>query len=172
MKKWMALILTGVMMLGCTGTAFAAETKVSVDGKPVVFSDAKPFVDENGRTMVPLRPVANAMGLDVEWQQQFQTATFSRSYVPGLEVLGVDGRMIYMAVVFTIGSPNVEGSGKVELYEGGIEPVFDSFSMDTTPVVKDGRTYAPLRYLAESFGYDVGWDNATKTVTVKNYRMQ
>ena len=172
MKKWMAWILTGIMMLGCAGTAFAAETKVNVDGRPVVFTDAKPFVDENGRTMVPLRPVANAMGLNVEWNQEFQTATFSESYDPGIEGLGAEGRMVYMAVVFTIGSPDVEVSGKVELYEGGMEPIFDGFTMDTTPVVKDGRTYAPLRYLAESFGYDVGWDGATSTVVIENNRMQ
>ena len=172
MKKMMALILTGIMILGCFGTAFAAETQVTVDGKPVVFTDAKPFVDENGRTMVPLRPVANAMGLNVEWDAESQTASFYRIYDPGMEGVVSYGKLIQMAVIFKIGSPDVEISGKVQLYPDGVEPIFDGYSMDTAPVVKDGRTYAPLRYLAQSFGYDVGWDNATKTVTVENNRMQ
>ena len=76
MKKIAALILTGIMTFGCFGTAFAAETKVSVDGVPVAFTDAKPFVDENGRTMVPLRPIADAMGLQVGWIQEQQMAIF------------------------------------------------------------------------------------------------
>ena len=50
--------------------------------------------------------------------------------------------------------------------------IADRFEMDTTAVVKDGRTYAPLRYMVQSFGYDVGWDQETKTVMVENYRMQ
>ncbi|MBQ5589731.1 MAG: hypothetical protein IIU70_06245, partial [Anaerotignum sp.] len=29
-----------------------------------------------------------------------------------------------------------------------------------------------VRYMVQSFGYDVGWDKETKTVTVENYRMQ
>ena len=77
MKKIAALILTGILAFGCFSTAFAAETKVSVDGVPVVFTDAKPFVDENGRTMVPLRPIANAMGLEVAWDATTQTAAFT-----------------------------------------------------------------------------------------------
>lgn len=172
MKKVTALILTGIMLLGCAGTAFAAEAKVTVDGKPVVFTDAKPFVDENGRTLVPLRPVANAMGLNVEWDGAQQKAIFYRTYTPGVEGVISYGKLVQMAVEFKIGSPDVAISGKVQLEPDGMEPIFDGYSMDTAPVVKDGRTYAPLRYLAQSFGYDVGWDNATKTVTVENNRMQ
>ena len=50
--------------------------------------------------------------------------------------------------------------------------IVDQFQMDTTAVVKEGRTYAPVRYMVQSFGYDVGWDKETKTVIVENYRMQ
>lgn len=179
MKKLAALVLTGIMMLGCFGIVYAAETQVTVDGKPVVFTDAKPYVDENGRTMVPLRPVANAIGLEVTWDARSQTAIFSETYDPGIEGFGanvdgkqVAGRMVYMSLSFVIDSSDVEMFGKVELDDGGMTMVVDGFTMDTTPVVKDGRTYAPLRYLAQSFGYDVGWDKATSTVTVENNRMQ
>ena len=179
MKRIIAGILTGILTLGCAGTAFAAETKVTVDGKQVVFTDAKPFVDKNGRTLVPLRPVANAMGLDVNWDARAQPATFSTTYNPGIEGFGADvdgrqvsGRMVYMSLSFLMGSKEVETFGKVELDDGeGMTVIVDDFQMDTMPVIKDGRTYAPLRYLAESFGYLVGWDSETSTVTVTGHRM-
>lgn len=179
MKRKIALVLTGLLSMGCFSAAYGAETKVTVDGTPVVFSDAKPFVDENGRTMVPLRPVAKAMGLDVVWDSRSQTATFSETYDPGIEGFGanvdgkqVSGRITYMSLSFEIGSSEVELFGKVELDgDKGTTIVRDSFAMDTKPVVKDGRTYAPLRYMAESFGYSVSWDGAASTVILENYRM-
>ena len=36
--------------------------------------------------------------------------------------------------------------------------------MDTAAVIVNSRTYAPIRYLAEFFGYKVDWDGKTKTV--------
>jgi hypothetical protein len=38
--------------------------------------------------------------------------------------------------------------------------------MDTAAVIADGRTYAPVRYLAEYFGYVVKWDGTTRMVCV------
>ena len=88
MKKIMALLLAGMMILGSAGTVLAKEIHVMVNGRQVEFTDAKPFVDENGRTMVPLRPVADAMGIDVEWDRRTKTAVFSETYDPGIEVFG------------------------------------------------------------------------------------
>ena len=52
MKKFGALLLAGMMIFGSFGTAFAKEIKVTVDGTPVVFTDAVPFVDENAAYFV------------------------------------------------------------------------------------------------------------------------
>lgn len=179
MKKLMALFLAGLMILGCAGTVFAKEITVTADGTPVVFTDAKPYVDENGRTMVPLRPVADAMGIEVEWDRRTKTAVFSETFDPGIEGFGYDingkqvyGRIVYMSLSFKVDSPEVKMFGKVEKDNGEMTMIADSFKMDTEPVVKDGRTYAPLRYMVQSFGYDVGWDKETSSVVVKNYRVQ
>ena len=179
MKKFVALILAGMMTLGCFGAAYGAEMKVTVNGKEVAFTDAKPFVDKNGRTMVPLRPVADAMGIEVEWDRRTRTAVFSDTYDPGIEGFGYDingkqvyGRIVYMSLSFKVDEPQVEMFGKVEKDNGEMTMIADKFRMDTKPVIKDGRTYAPLRYMVQSFGYNVGWDKETRTVTVENYRMQ
>ena len=179
MKRLTAVLLAGIMVLGCAGTAFGEETKVTVGGKQIQFTDAKPFVDENGRTMVPLRPVADAMGIDVEWDRRMKTAVFSDTYDPGIEGFGYDingkqvyGRIVYMSLSFKVDEPKVEMFANVKKGNGEMTMIVDQFQMDTTAVVKDGRTYAPVRYMVQSFGYDVGWDKETKTVTVENYRMQ
>ncbi|MBQ9090758.1 MAG: copper amine oxidase N-terminal domain-containing protein [Anaerotignum sp.] len=177
MRKFVAVLLTGIMALTCFGTAFAAETKVTVDGVSVAFTDAKPFVDENGRTLVPLRPIANALGMEVAWDAQNQVAAFTEYYSLGVynEVGEYEGELIVaeplsLTVKFQIGSETLVGSGNVKMEDGTEVVVEESLEMDTAPVVKDGRTYAPLRYLAESFGYDVGWDSTTFTVAIADNR--
>ena len=44
--------------------------------------------------------------------------------------------------------------------------VGERIQMDTTPVIRNDRTCAPIRSLAEFFGYTVDWDAATKTVII------
>ncbi len=111
--------------------------KVSVEGKQVLWKDAEPFIDANNRTMVPLRAVAEALGLTVSWDSQAREAGFS------------DGKR---TLFFPI------GSSEARTGEGG------TVVMDTAAVIVNSRTYAPIRYLAEFFGYKVDWDGKKKTV--------
>ena len=113
---------------------------VTVNGKAVTWTDAAPFIDKNNRTMVPLRAVADAMGLTVDWDGEAREAVFSNG-----------SKTIY----FPIGSTTARtGDGK-------------NIQMDTAAVIVKDRTFAPIRYLAEYFGYTVGWNDATKTVSIK-----
>lgn len=168
MKKAAAVMMTMTMALGCFGTAYAGETKVTVGGQPVQFTDAKPFVDENGRTMVPLRPVADALGLEVTWDAIGQSAVFGKSYTIGVDApyqdLAGEGEdyVTRYEMCFYIGSKSYD-----VYYEGPETGGAWISDMDTEAVIKDGRTYAPLRYLAEGYGYQVSWDAATSTVVLK-----
>ncbi len=116
-----------------------AAVEVTVNGSYVGWTDAWPFIDENSRTMVPLRAVAEALGLTVGWNDAAKEASFT------------DGSR---AIIFPIGSRTAYsgGGGRIE--------------MDTAAVIVNSRTYAPIRYLAEFFGFAVGWDGATKTVLI------
>lgn len=40
--------------------------------------------------------------------------------------------------------------------------------MDVTPVMKNGSTFIPLRYLGEAIGVDITWDNTKKTLWIKD----
>ena len=43
---------------------------------------------------------------------------------------------------------------------------------DQKPIIIDGRTLVPVRYVVEKLGYNVEWDGTTQTVYIKNGTMQ
>ena len=90
--------------------------------------------------MVPLRAVGDALGLSVSWDGKSGEAVFSNGK-----------KTIY----FPIGKNAARTSTGTAV------------SMNTAAIIIDGRTYAPVRYLAEYFGHIVDWDGASKTVIIK-----
>lgn len=83
-----------------------------------------------GRTMVPIRSVAAALGADVGWEDATQQVTIQRAGT---------------TIVMTLGS-------KTALVNG--EPM----EMDVAPYTENDRTLLPVRYVAEFFGQKVEWD--------------
>ena len=144
MKRMISLFTAAALALGMSVPAFAAEINVTVEGTPVAWTDARPFIDENDRTLVPLRPIANALGLEVAWNDDTNTAAFT------------DGETTAEFVV---------GSNEYHCFLNDFD-MHVYVTMDTTPVIKGSRIYAPARYLAECFQYVVGWDQAAQTVTM------
>ena len=144
MKRMISMITAALMVVGTSTTAFAAELNVTVDGRYVAWTDAKPFIDENDRTLVPLRPIGNALGLEVDWNDDTNTASFT------------DGET---TAEFVVGSDQYHAFLNDTDFHVYVE-------MDTTPVIKDSRIYAPARYLAECFHYVVGWHQSTQTVLI------
>lgn len=141
MKKRIVTLLMVVLLLAALpGTALAASgITVTVNGTDVRWTDAAPFIDSNSRTMVPLRAVGEALGLTVDWNGAAREAIFT------------DGtKTIYFPI----------DSKFYKTQNGG------TVAMDTAAVIVSSRTYAPVRYLAEYFGYTVGWDGATRTVGI------
>ena len=115
------------------------EVHVTVRGETVIWTDAEPYIDTNSRTMTPFRVVGDALGLEIGWDGTAKEASFS------------DGAK---TIYFPIGSTTARTS------EGR------TVEMDTSAVIVNGRTYAPVRYLAEFFGYTVAWDRSTRTVVI------
>ncbi|MDW7673668.1 MAG: DUF1343 domain-containing protein [Bacillota bacterium] len=101
--------------------------------------DAKPFIDQNNRLMVPLRAIAEALGAQVDWNPQARSISINK-----------DGKIVFFTVDSTLSTVN--GQQK---------------QMDTTPVIKNSRTMVPLRFVGEFLGTTVNWNNQTKTVTVE-----
>ncbi|MBQ7661546.1 MAG: copper amine oxidase N-terminal domain-containing protein [Clostridia bacterium] len=112
------------------------QTTAYVNGKAELL-DAAPII-EGGRTLMPLRFIAEAMGAKVDWSAATSTATLD------------DGTN---KVVVTLNSNTAYVNGKPEL-------------LDAAPTVIGGRTLLPVRFIAESFGAEVAWDGATSTATL------
>ncbi|MCL2565107.1 MAG: copper amine oxidase N-terminal domain-containing protein [Defluviitaleaceae bacterium] len=110
---------------------YANPVRVEVDGALVTF-DVEPFV-QDGRTMVPLRAIAEILGINVYWDGEMQEAWYIN----------------HDNVRFTlpIGSEQV----RLNCTENGLSEV----EIDAPPLIVDGRTFVPLRFIAESLNVSV-----------------
>lgn len=97
-----------------------------------------PYI-KNDRTMIPLRFVAERIGLQVSWDEQDKKITMTGS---GTEL------------VMQIGNEEYTKDG-------------DTLKMDAAPeLTKAGRTFVPLRVIAEAFGQDVTWSAQQSCVII------
>lgn len=102
-----------------------------------VENDVAPVIRAD-RTMLPARFVAESLGGTIEWNESERKVTVKKGD---------------MTLVITIGSPRAERNGESLLLEA---PAF----------IEDGRTYLPVRLLAESLGAEVTWNEETNEVTI------
>jgi hypothetical protein len=107
-------------------------------GAEVATADAVPYI-KDGRTMIPVKYAAYALGIDpsnIKWDQTNKTVT----------ILG--DRVIQVKV----GSKDLLVSGA-------------TLTMDAAAEVVDGRTYLPISWVASALNVNYSYDDATKTVT-------
>lgn len=153
MKKRISLLLAVAMLVSafCLTGAAAAETPdgigssvltVKYNGEAVVFPDAQPFIDENNRTLIPVRFVAETMGADVRWDQETQTAVIEQNGI---------------TIMVLIGSDTITVTKDGSTY---------TVKMDTQAVLAEDRTYVPIRYVAEALGAWVSYSDLFTTVQI------
>lgn len=139
MKKIILLALTAAVLAISSMFCVSAaneEIKVYLEGSKISF-DVQPQII-NGRTMVPIRAIFETMGATVTWDDTTKTAISTK-----------DGTTVKMTLNSTTEYINNT-----------------ALEMDVTPVIIDGRTLAPARYVAEAFGYYVNWDAPTQSVLI------
>lgn len=140
-KRVFCLVLAVILLFNLSTSAFAARSDVSIviDNERVQFTNdsGKPFVDENGRTQVPVRIVMEQYGCTVEWDSGNNAAVITKGNT---------------TVMVPIGKAHIT-------VNGNIVPI------DTAALIRNGRTYLPIRAVLEAFGADVNWDNGTVSVT-------
>jgi hypothetical protein len=140
MKKIVLFITVSVIMLmAFTTTSFAQlPLRVVVNGNRVNFPDAEPFIDDNGRTQVPVRFVSEALGAEVSWEGSTKTVTISQRD---------------KEIKIVIGKKDYTINGEKSL-------------MDTEALLKEDRTFIPIRFVSEGLGARVDWDPAVRTVYI------
>lgn len=139
------LVLSLALLFPYAVSAASADISVVVNGNKIVFNDAHPFVDSNGRTQTPAKYIGESLGATVEWDGVNKKAVFSF------------------------------GKTKIVFYEGkkSYKVGSDVKQMDTAAVVKNGRIFVPAKYIAEALGAKVSWDAGTNTVYVnRNFETQ
>lgn len=110
--------------------------KISVFGREIKNDVAPKIV--NDRTMLPIRIVAESLGGTVTWNGELQRVTIQK---------GAD------VILITIGADTAYVNGT-------------AVKLDAAAFVENGRTYLPLRFISETLGAQVVWNEAEKTVTI------
>lgn len=112
-----------------------SETRFTVD--PVI---------ENGRTLVPLRQVANALGYEVQWDAPNQKIT----------LLGHNLQEEDVTLTMKIGNSQATVNSQTVM-------------MDVPPKIINRSTMIPIRFVSESMGYFVKYENGVIFIT--NYEL-
>ncbi|MCF6094499.1 copper amine oxidase N-terminal domain-containing protein [Microaerobacter geothermalis] len=128
------------------GMAGRETVGVVIDDLGIKFPDAQPYINEDNRTMVPVRFIAEARHIeaDVSWNPFTRTVTIEK---PNSD--GKTQTVIKLKV------------GENKALVNGQEVTFD-----TKAVIKDDRTMVPLRFVAETLGARVFWDPRVKAVII------
>lgn len=116
--------------------------KYLIAGEEQVALDVPAYISAAGYTMLPVRAVATALGINnnnVLWNQASRTVTI----LYGQRII----TMVAGQKVVTVNGNTIPASATVQ--------------------IKDGRTFLPMRDLATALGVtDITWDAATKTATM------
>jgi|GEM_PF-2590314 len=139
------------------------DINIFINGRELVFDEKEnlgmPFVDENKRTMVPIRKPIQMSGNKVEWNNKTKTATIA-AYVHGFDE---KTKKPINPKVITL---KVGDNFVTETFPQNLTPMKPkTVPMDTKAVIKKGRVYIPLRAVMESIGLRVNYNAKTKTVS-------
>ena len=157
MKKTVSIILSLIMMLSLTLTGCAAENEMTTVqgnteiilqiGNPVMaVNGTEKAIDnegttpliQNDRTLLPVRAIIEEIGGSVGWNGEKNEVTLN--YGDDEIKLTIDNTDAFL------------NGNKVVL--------------DTAPTIIGDRTMLPIRFIAESFKFDVKWEAETQKVII------
>ena len=111
--------------------------KVRLNGNLIKFDNQFPLIVED-RTLIPVRGLFEKLGAKVNWDGDKNEATIK--YNNTTIVIPIDEEYTY-----------VNG---------------EYIPLDVSARVMNGRTMVPLRFIMDNFGFDVEWDQETRTVMI------
>ena len=138
LNKVITILLTLNLFISLVPAAAAVQdVSVELNGRRVVFAGQQPVII-GGRTLVPVRGVFEALGFDVSWNYKTRTAILENENY--LILIPID------SYVFTTNGEDI--------------------ALDVPAQLIGGRTMLPIRLPLESIGFDVGWNDESRTVSV------
>ncbi|MDP4132735.1 MAG: discoidin domain-containing protein, partial [Bacillota bacterium] len=112
------------------------------EGKIEKAIDVAPYI-VNGSTLIPLRGLLEQMGASIQWDGVKQKIYITNGdYKITLQICN---KLVYVE-----------------------DPRYGSirYTLLNFPVIKDSRTFIPVRFISEQLGYKVDWNSETQTVTI------
>jgi len=133
---WSGEILVACGEEGTVVSTVPSYISVDIDGQSLE-ADMSPVI-RNGKTLVPLRAICEALGMTVEYDEATKGITCTKGD---------------STIKLTVG-------GKEALVNGAV------VKLDEPANVIRSRTMVPVRFLAENIGSKVSWDKTTRTVYI------
>lgn len=121
-----------------TGNAASNDIRILMNNKQLQTDVAPYLVPGKNVTMLPFRAVGEATGATVGWDQANRQVEFRK-----------DGHTIRL----TIGDSNAEVDGQ-------------HVQLDVSASMRGGRTMVPLRFISESVGLKVDWNQRERIITI------
>lgn len=140
-KKIILSILTMVMVLTQVVPSFAVaseDVKVTVDNEYVDFPDAKPYINKDNRTLVPVRFIVEKLGATVGWDGENRIVSIDKDDI---------------SIRLKIGESKATVNNK-------------EVSFDTKAVIENDRTMVPLRFISETLKVKIEWVVNSRTVVI------
>ena len=146
-----AIVMISMIMLSSLSVYAADEIKIYVDGVELE-TDVAPVIISN-RTMVPVRVISEAAACEVQWDAEQNKISISAPY-------------LYQPLMYMyIDNPVV---GVYEYNAETMETAVEEVTIDAAPVLINGRTMVPLRFIAETLGFEVEWNEAERAIYLKS----
>lgn len=116
-------------------TSFISEKDGVIETKTL---EASPFINENGRTMVPIRAISDAFGAEISWNGETREVLVKNSE---------------KEIILTIDSDTALVNNETKV-------------LDSVPVIVNNRTFVPLRFIGEAFSYNVNFAQTSRQVII------
>jgi titin len=119
-----------------------------IDSTNYFVNDAEETMDTspvilNGRTLLPIRYVTEPLGAQLQWNGAEQKVT-----------IPMENTTLELWI------------GNSQAYVDGNPVQIDAGNPNVTPIIRDGRTLLPMRFVSENLGCDVSWNGAQQEVEV------
>lgn len=137
MLKMRFVVILSVLLIFLSVAVASQPISVTVNGRSLTM-DTQPVI-RDGRTLVPLRAIFEALGAAVEWDAATNTIT---------------GKSSDKTIILQINNRTARVNN-------------NTMALDVPPAIISGRTMVPTRFIAESLGARVNWDGHARRVSVE-----
>lgn len=137
MKTLTKTLATGALWIAVSGASARADVAVTLNGQPLATSVSP--LQLNGRTLVPMRDIFEALGATLSWNPVAQTITAQRELT---------------TIQLAIDNPNALVNGR-------------SVALEQPATLVNGRTFVPLRFVAEATGAQVDWNAPLQLISIR-----